>query len=120
MAVRISNATQHFIYRETGNGSGLLATQEPVSGSFIRASFWQGTRLLSRDHARALHRRVAFRDRPDRACEEPARAEWRGARFGGVRQRPALRGIVLPERCHCPYIRYSNNWQEQRTSGTRG
>ena len=73
---------------------GYLLHKHPDRVQTLRAALRQGARLLPRGERGALHRGAAARRRPGRPG--PARAPRERLRPGPVRQRPALRRLVVP------------------------
>ena len=81
--------------KSPGHRPRLLLHKHPAA-AVVRAVLRQGARLLPRGGTRPLHRRAAARRRPGGAGARPPRCHRRGWDARPVRQRPALRRLVVP------------------------
>src|SRR5262249_43260211 len=66
----------------------------------LYACLWSGTRLLPGGERGALHGGAATGRGPGGAGAQPAGAVRRGSRARTLRQRPAVRRLLVPERRH--------------------
>ena len=82
-----------------GDRPGLPSAQEPGTVPELSAQLWQRPCVLPRGDRGPLHGRSAPGSGPGGNGAGKERTDAYG--FGSVRQRPALRGLVVYERGHC-------------------
>ena len=107
---------------------GYLLHKHPARVQSFDARLRPGARLLPGGDRRALHRRAAARRRPGRAGARRG-GRRRGLALDAVRQRPAVRRVVVPERGDRPGVRHARwparartgpSWPTRRSRWRRG